>query len=100
MVAFLQHPGIAVGIAEIGEARVISAARIGAWKKAPAPATVGVLVADLAHGHSAIGQFQAGRKPRTALSSHLPSRCFPEHLIGLESSVNTMWNDGLAGLEL
>lgn len=43
MVAFLQHPGIAVGVAEIGEARVIGAVRVEAREKAAAPAAVGVL---------------------------------------------------------
>lgn len=55
MVAFLQHPGVAVGIAEVGEARVISAVGIRPGKKPAAPATVGVLVVDFADGHSAIG---------------------------------------------
>lgn len=59
MVAFLQHPGIAVGVAEIGEARVIGAVRVEAREKAAAPAAVAVLVPDLADGYTVICQFPA-----------------------------------------
>src|SRR5258705_4146159 len=55
--AFLQHPSVAVGISEIGETGVVSAARIQARTEAAAPATVGVLVPDLADGHLAICEF-------------------------------------------
>jgi hypothetical protein len=52
----LQHPPVAVGIAEVGETRAIGAIRIVAGKKATAPTVLGVLVPDRADSHSPIGQ--------------------------------------------
>jgi hypothetical protein len=46
--AFLQHPGIPVWITEIRETRIVTAARIEARQVSATPATIGVLVSDLA----------------------------------------------------
>src|SRR5690242_14505525 len=43
VISFLQYPSVAVGIAEVGEARVVTAIRIGTRAEGATPAAVGVL---------------------------------------------------------
>ena len=62
MTALLKHPGIAVGIAEVGEGGVIRPVRIQTSNvRALPPATTGVLVPDLADVDPSIRQLASAR---------------------------------------
>lgn len=78
---FLQHPGIAVGLTEIGEACVV--ARLGSRPGRKRPRQP--LSVSLCRINSAFIALPAG---------------LAQDLVGVESAVDAVGNHGLAGLEV